>query len=1331
MDLPRQNLLAAFTDFAGRGSGIVIGPPGVGKTHLLRSYAAMQLEAGGMPIYIPVDRLGVEDEASFERETGLGVPLMTALEDAHASGWVLIDSLDAARSDHARNLYLRLARRIVASESWRVVVSVRTFDATRSPELQDIFPSASDAPPSARYQSAGVLCRHFTVPPLTEAEVEEAVGAVQGLSRTYDRASPDLRALLTIPFNLWLLERLFAAGVPDDELSSIGSEVELLTMFWQRRVAGGVLASDKLALTRRVTREMVSARSLSVQAEPAYSHDYRAAWDDLLSQEVLITEALAGARVAYSHNILFDFAVSVLLLPDTPDALTRFIEEDPPTVVFLRPSLVYYLTRLWNENRPLFWAVFTELSGATSRQIRLVGRTLPAAVVVSEARELDDVAPLITDLTTKAPAAEERVVWILHALRTVGVERRGLWAKFLAQCSRNLAVTFAWDVATLAVSLLEETQDADRADVMASVGQAGRNILRWVLDHRDDPTFPLDRLGSSWGVALVARTFATDRRRSAALLREVVALLHRPGFPIDYLFRLTSEIKAIWREDAILAGAVYDAAFSLTETSEEKTQMGWPVIPLTSTRRQDFDACRYGLVEEFASFLTERPTVALGVGVRAVNSLIAERYAAGPRVVAGDDDVQPLRFRFRKKLARYARDGSYIWDHAGHREYEQRLTAAVVDYGLDVGARQNSSEDRVALLLDTYAATAVAAFLWRRLLVRSAELEQPPLELIEVCSAPPILAEAETTIEAAAVIRKLGGRLSDAQHLTVEKRIMALGRYPNLSLRAREQRRDALLEQLDPQRLQTAGAKRRMEERAALPAPTEVRESDFEALTRFEPYSDEDWLTEQGADLASTANARLLTSLAALRTFVDEHRNRTPEPPAVHWALDEVGEALRAIEESPDADASVKNQVWTYIGSAGEASTKAFRDLDDAALTALAEIAELCALKEEPHPAVGEEPEFDTPFWSPAPRNEAALMVPRLLAVREDEALESVYWRLLDDRVPSVRFLAVLDINLVYRKQPHLFWRVLRTRMPIERQRSIREALAGALGRVTVRANVEDVSEAVEVLCARDPDNWPEALASLVVGLALALEDAASWTALDSLLMSPIDAARNLSQAIALSVRYVTPAALTGKVAARTAAERALEWLPRAVRAASTGLAAVMSESSGEAENDQELARTLYEGIDEVVTRLSFAARQDAARPDEEPSQGPTIEFVRAIDPLVEAVLESPEKQRVSLAASTVHRFVELLAELLAVDAVWALDRAARVITAGEHTGYTLDSLAVGLVVRMVETILADYRAAVQGGEPLDDLLTVLDAFAVRGWPEAQRLVWRLEEIFR
>jgi hypothetical protein len=57
--------------------------------------------------------------------------------------------------------------------------------------------------------------------------------------------------------------------------------------------------------------------------------------------------------------------------------------------------------------------------------------------------------------------------------------------------------------------------------------------------------------------------------------------------------------------------------------------------------------------------------------------------------------------------------------------------------------------------------------------------------------------------------------------------------------------------------------------------------------------------------------------------------------------------------------------------------------------------------------------------------------------------------------------------------------------------------------------------------------------------------------------------------------------------------------------------------------------------------------------------------------------------------------------------------------------------MAMREVVKLVESILADYRDKVQEESSIINLLGVLDAFVEAGWPEALNLVWRLDEIYR
>ena len=99
--------------------------------------------------------------------------------------------------------------------------------------------------------------------------------------------------------------------------------------------------------------------------------------------------------------------------------------------------------------------------------------------------------------------------------------------------------------------------------------------------------------------------------------------------------------------------------------------------------------------------------------------------------------------------------------------------------------------------------------------------------------------------------------------------------------------------------------------------------------------------------------------------------------------------------------------------------------------------------------------------------------------------------------------------------------------------------------------------------------------------------------------------------------------------------------------------------------------------------------------------------------------------------AGTAHYFMQLLTSFVSCNPKEVLHLAAGVAKSSEPAGFTLDSLAVGDVVELVEIVLADHRDEVRDGEGLDDLLNLLDLFAKTGWSDALRLIWHLDEIFR
>ncbi len=225
------------------GNGVVIGPPGVGKAFLLKAFSTSLIENNRPCLYLPIDKLGVETEAALKAELGIRGDFIAYLRSQKVAddknvGILVIDAFDAARSDIAHKFYLSLIRRIKNELHglWNIIVSVRTYDARKSEDLLDLFPSSPDDIPENEFLMPEIHCRHFGVPKLSEDEIKEAFKDIPHLQPIHERSSMDFKELLGIPFNLWLLEKLLAINPNMPELSSISSEVQLLGLFWKQRV---------------------------------------------------------------------------------------------------------------------------------------------------------------------------------------------------------------------------------------------------------------------------------------------------------------------------------------------------------------------------------------------------------------------------------------------------------------------------------------------------------------------------------------------------------------------------------------------------------------------------------------------------------------------------------------------------------------------------------------------------------------------------------------------------------------------------------------------------------------------------------------------------------------------------------------------------------------------------------------------------------------------------------------------------------------------------------------------------------------------------------------
>ncbi|MFP5041310.1 NACHT domain-containing protein [Parasediminibacterium sp. JCM 36343] len=238
MQIKRDKLLEKLYDFCSIGNGLIIGKPGVGKSFLLKELQKKLYDSGnGVPaLILKVDTLLEYDDAAISIELDLSENWIQALKKISLSGKkaiLIFDAFDAARDERIRKGFLNQIRKAVRElyESYNIIVTVRTYDASKSSELLKLF------------GASGIMnelesCRKLEIAELTDEEILQGIGGNKVLENLFYEASKELKEIIRIPFFLMLLEGI-SKSVTEKEINLIKqykSEAQLLKVYWEKKI---------------------------------------------------------------------------------------------------------------------------------------------------------------------------------------------------------------------------------------------------------------------------------------------------------------------------------------------------------------------------------------------------------------------------------------------------------------------------------------------------------------------------------------------------------------------------------------------------------------------------------------------------------------------------------------------------------------------------------------------------------------------------------------------------------------------------------------------------------------------------------------------------------------------------------------------------------------------------------------------------------------------------------------------------------------------------------------------------------------------------------------
>lgn len=1356
--------VGALRTAAETGPVLVVGEPGVGKSGVMHGLAE-SLTTDGRDILVfatqdpPFTSLG-----GLRTELRLDHDVVDVLENWPGTepAFLLIDALDAARTDASAHAMRQLIQEVTArAPRWRVVASIREFDLRNSREFRRLF--AGDPPPTPGPRLPGsdfARVRHLVIGRLTDLELAQLGAKSPRLHELVETAPSVLAVLFTNVFNLRLAAELLDSGTAPEAIRLVRTQIELLDLYWEERVRGEGEAREadaREAVLRRAARGMVQDRSLQLDRDRvAEDPSASSALADMLSAHVL-TEWAAGpnrvpdrSTLAFSHHVLFDYAVERLLLRVNAERFAAFLVEDPPLVLLVRPSVLLHFHYLWERDgagleHPSFWDATLAVCGKS--EVPQIGKLVGPLVAGQEGRSLAEFERLADALTSSEErvreAAENAFDHLIRSLlaaengaAALGGADAGPWCALIERVSRNFTRATAYPVRTFLGSALE-SPSASTPEQFADLATAARRLLEHAWN-----TVPRDRFLVIQAIGFVGTTFGADPGASSALLRRALVPEHFSVYGSDELPWLAEVVERIVAYDPDLVRDVYLAAYTYRETSEEPTPMGTIILPMVSNRRQDYNMALYRLGKAFPAFLRGAPEQA----VPAMNAAL-EQYATGRR--PGESEPPEVRFELCGKEVRFLPDYSFIWDRGGAHPDEEglKLLDEFASYLQELAGREEAGEE-LQRVLDIALRQCRLGTFWRRLLrVGAQEPGTLGLEIRELAWTPDIVTGADTSVMAGDFIRAVAPLLGAAEREKIERTILAIPmEAPPGRLEAGERIRSRLLGCLGEADLVT-------EEARELLADLRAREAVplNEDLVRFSwsssPYSETDYLAERGVPVEEEPNRRIRDIKAAVEEFASRLFNVAPTVAEVNEALPHLRKLREALHtaETDGVHPEQADYAWGTLTSAcAKAATAAKLSCSEDPGAFLRSVLIEASTHRLPVPDLEQTTQFDKypgqfSLGGGMPRVAAAegLMALAWDASCADEEVLAAVLRLSRDLAPEVRFQIVAHAGGLYRTAPEHFWGIVERSAAGEESRNMLVALLHCplLGlRFEHPQRIASLAAQIytRVVDGHGADEVRNACTDIFFSLYLWKNHALSK---EIVLAIGDDVPGHVQQAAHLATQcrdvLVLGSPQSPNPEEDAARVRGIDFLTRVVRSAARALSDALAARAGDAASEAR-ARLSEDELKSIAHLLDNAGMNlyivsGAYDNDEEkaPSAEVQARLLRETRPIIDELAD------VGLASLT-HHLLETLEVLVPYDPRGVLMHIARAVRGGRGGNYQYDSMAQRVLVRVMEGFLADHLPVFQRDvDAQRALVEILDTFISAGSAGARRLSYGLDAIFR
>ncbi len=1345
-------------------SYVAVGEPGAGKSGVLHDVVQKWItDEGRDVVFIAVDRLYAKSLKSLRHELGLEHEIVNILQNwsGDKPAFLVINALDAARSGEKEQTILDLISRVHdLVPRWHIIASIRQFDLRHNTKLQSLFRGH----PHPTFHSDEFSLHntsHFNIRKLEPQELDQIPAQSAELGELVRRADDKLLDLLRIPFNLKLMAELIGSGVSVDDLTPIRTQIQLLERYWQERIVQPLDKRDaKELILSRAVGKMVESRSLRTDRSNVVTQTADGpVLTDILSANVLaewsphISRRVNDKFLTFAHHVLFDYAVARLLLRKEFPELIALLEQDTELVIAIRPSLVMHFEYELMHDLNRFWRLVFQV--IRSPHLPEISKLIGPSVAVESLSKIEDFSPLIEAL--KSQNADEResaqktfrhisgaLMVTATAVREQSVRpARPDWSELIDLATDSINATVAYSSRPLLHVLCSDPEQLNERQRLFT-GRAARKIFNFALSQEPrEPSLVIS------GIELVCRTYESSPTESASLLHRCLTTEHVQQYGYEELSRFAEEVKRLVHVAPDLVEDIYRVTFTVNDLSDEKTDMGVSrIVAMSSTRRQDYHMARWKLAQDFQEFLKAAPLNAVRALVAAVNTYSEERYST--RWFISDEEkvtrAPEEPFEFDGKTGFLRVDHSGIWDEgAGSGDDEPvQMLHEFRNYLAEISAEDSNAELRQQII-DSIVAENRTPALWRQLIKVAIESPQTlGLEMRSLCWTLPFLMSDDTSQPMGELLKAVFTYLDPIERERVERAILSISESACEEKKHLEYRRNCLLGCLPEEALVTAEAKDTLRNlKQANQIPSNEPRSGLSVWGGSYSHTDEDYLREQGVPVEEKASRRLQQFTQPVKEFADAFRNSDPSISEVEAVIPSLREMHSALESAGQSAIHERQQSlsWGYLSSACEAATKC-GDLNCESESGAFIKSVLLDLADHPEPAAdSDDGHFDqVQSWGPSPRIDAAQGLLNL-ARREpcmDENLSSKIELLKMDPVPAVRFQVAANLTNLYYTNSDFMWHLIAYFSREEQSKGVLKWLVMASLDRLAAYHPDQVAEYAQIIFERiqegeGADEVRKNCASIFAGLYVWHGHTLCQTLIDRIASDLLRHSPEAHQ-IVFSLRSWLNEGTTDTTESREnlARKRSFLVMEKILRSAFDHIHAFEEKSKGIpfaswTQEEQEAARSLAHLVDSVCMQMYFAsgAYRDASdqkinRGDQERNQ-----YLENALPILRLLSEYGHP-------STAYHLCQTLEYLLPYDPAEVFLLIGETVKQGKKGGYQFESMAVDLIVQIVERFIAEYRSVLQQNKDCRQaLIDILDVFVDAGWASARRLTYRMEEIFR